>query len=39
MLYFSAVENESITRIRNRMLEEMVQPCGPPPIQKKKGEF
>lgn len=21
------------------MLEDMVQPCGPPPPQKKKGEF
>jgi len=39
MLYFSAVENESITRLKNRMLEDMLQPCGPPPPPKKKGEF
>ena len=39
MMYFSAIENESVCRLRNRMLEDMVQPCGPPPPPKKKGEF
>ena len=37
LLYFSAVENQSMTRIKNRMIEDMVQPCGPPPPKKKKG--
>lgn len=39
LLYFSAVENESMSRIKNRMIEDMIQPCGPPPPQKKKGDF
>ncbi|MCL4118162.1 UNVERIFIED_CONTAM: hypothetical protein GTU68_028127 [Idotea baltica] len=37
LLYFSAIENESTTRTKNRIYEEMVQPCGPPPPLKKKG--
>lgn len=39
LLYFSAVEGESVARIKNRMYENMIQPCGPPPPQRKKGDF
>jgi len=39
MIYFSVAENESPQRIKNRYLDKMIQPCGPPPIEKKKGDF
>lgn len=31
MAYLSAGENEAPGRIRFRMLEKLLQPCGPPP--------
>uniref|UniRef100_A0A0G4HNP6 Splicing factor subunit n=1 Tax=Chromera velia CCMP2878 TaxID=1169474 RepID=A0A0G4HNP6_9ALVE len=31
LLYFATVENESIARIKYRMLNSMARPCGPPP--------
>lgn len=37
LLYFASIEGESVTRIRNRMYENMIQPCGPPPPPRKKG--
>lgn len=39
LIYFSAIEGESLSRIRNRLYIDMVQPTGPPPPPKKKGEF
>jgi splicing factor 3B subunit 5 len=34
LTYFAVAENESIGRMRYRMLEKMVSPCGPPPTRK-----
>ena len=31
LAFFAIAENVSIERMRVRMLEEMLQPCGPPP--------
>lgn len=38
--YFAVAENETSVRLKNRFLDKMVQPCGPPPLEKpKKGDF
>lgn len=37
MIYFAAVENESIFRLKHDMIVKMIQPCGPPPEKNKKG--
>ena len=34
LLYYATAENESLGRIRQRMLHKMMQPCGPPPPTK-----
>jgi hypothetical protein len=39
MLYLAAAEGETVARVRLRMLEEMVRPCGPPPARGKKGDW
>merc|ERR1719357_618002 len=31
--YFSIVENESIGRMKFKLMHKMIQPCGPPPEQ------
>ena len=31
--YFAVAENESIGRMRYKLYEKMLQPCGPPPVK------
>ncbi|ORY97385.1 splicing factor 3B subunit 5/RDS3 complex subunit 10 [Syncephalastrum racemosum] len=31
--YMSIAENECKARVKHKMLEKMVQPCGPPPVR------
>ncbi|ORE09489.1 Splicing factor 3B subunit 5 [Rhizopus azygosporus] len=31
--YFSVAENETKARVKNNLLEKMLQPCGPPPVK------
>ena len=31
LTYFATAENEAVGRVRYRLLEKMLQPCGPPP--------
>mmetsp|Transcript_10434 Transcript_10434/g.15086 ORF Transcript_10434/g.15086 Transcript_10434/m.15086 type:complete len:86 (-) Transcript_10434:196-453(-) len=32
--YFAIAQNLSIGRVRYNMLQDMIQPCGPPPVAK-----
>uniref|UniRef100_A0A7S0AMA1 Splicing factor subunit n=1 Tax=Minutocellus polymorphus TaxID=265543 RepID=A0A7S0AMA1_9STRA len=36
--YYAVAQNESVGRVRARMLEKMLEPCGPPPTRKKQQE-
>eukprot|EP00594_Rhizosolenia_setigera_P001654 CAMPEP_0178948868 /NCGR_PEP_ID=MMETSP0789-20121207/5714_1 /TAXON_ID=3005 /ORGANISM="Rhizosolenia setigera, Strain CCMP 1694" /LENGTH=88 /DNA_ID=CAMNT_0020629287 /DNA_START=47 /DNA_END=313 /DNA_ORIENTATION=- len=35
LMYFSVAQNDSIGRLKSQFLEKMLEPCGPPPPEKK----
>ncbi|KAL4475500.1 hypothetical protein ABPG72_013324 [Tetrahymena utriculariae] len=37
--YFLVAENETSIRMKNRFIDKMIQPCGPPPPERKKGDL
>lgn len=34
LAYMAVADNESVAKTRFKMLEKMIQPCGPPPAKK-----
>jgi hypothetical protein len=36
--FVATAQNDSIERVRYQMLEQLLQPCGPPPIKDEESE-